>query len=57
MEGGCALERLQCGVCLEGLAKRLCTLWTDIIVVETASKVQIALSGAANSREKGGLRT
>ena len=49
-----ALERGEGLVRCEGLAERLCTLGTDIIVVETASTGQITLSEGADSRNGGG---
>ena len=50
------LERLEGGVGLQRLAERLSTLRTDIVVPEAASKGQIVLSGAADSREIGEWR-
>ena len=50
---GGALEVLERRVRLEGLGEVLCALWTDIVSIETASKGQIALSGAADSRNRG----
>ena len=49
-----ALERGEGLVRREGLAERLCTLGTDVVVVQTASKGQNTLSEGADSRKTGG---
>ena len=48
---GGVLERLEGLVLLEGLSKRLCTIWADVVAPQTANKVKTQLSAAADSRE------
>ena len=48
MYGG-VLEHLEGRVRLEGLSKRLCAIWADVVALETVDRRQIALSGGADS--------
>ena len=52
---GSVLEDFEARVCLERLAERPCTHWTDPIVLETANGGQISVSGGANSVRCDGL--
>ena len=52
------LEYLERRVRFEGLAERLCTLWSNAIAPETANKSQVVASGRADGRQTGaGWRT
>ena len=52
---GGVLERLEGRVRREGLSKRLSAICAEVVVLQTADRRQIALSGGANSRGTGGL--
>ena len=54
---GSVLEDFEARVCLERLAERPCTLWTDAVAVETANGGQLSVSGGADSRQalRGGV--
>ena len=51
---GGVLELFEARVCLERLAERPCTLWTDAVAEETANGGQISVSVGADSRIQGG---
>ena len=48
MRMGGVLERLERRIGLEGLTERLCTLWTNVVVVESANESRMAASGGAD---------
>ena len=50
---GGVLEVFERRIRLEGAGQRLCTLWTDAVVPETANEGRIGVSAAADSRDRG----
>ena len=54
---GGVLEDFEARICLESLAERPCTLWTDAVVKEAVNGGQISVSGGADSRQavRGGV--
>ena len=48
--GGGILGGGEGGICLEGLGERLCTLCTDVVVSDAASRGKFGVSAAADSR-------
>ena len=48
---GSVLELFEARICLESLAERPCTFWTDAVVPEAVNGAQISMSAGADSRK------